>query len=258
MPGRADAALGQLAAFIYSDAKLGPNTLYSEGSQCNESPLMAAFSLQQMLLQSFDGDLHVFPALPRAWPNATFFQMRTEGAFLVSASARGGATRAVHIQSLAGSPCVLRAFGDGVEVESDPPNAVVSLGSGRLNVTIGMGGDVLVWERGAGRPDPSTEFAPLPVSDANRSHWGFPGHGRVPPPPPPSPPPPSPPPPPPSPPRSLISPPPRSHLEPTRETLPYIAYTYVPSVVCRQRSRQCADSKFMEAQGEAGNGQVLL
>ena len=68
--------------------------MYTEGSQCNESPLVTAFALQQMLLQSFNGELHVFPALPSTWPNASFFNMRTEGAFLVSASARHGATRA--------------------------------------------------------------------------------------------------------------------------------------------------------------------
>eukprot|EP00911_Craspedida_sp_UC1_P002913 UC1_evm1s2127 len=49
----AEAARQQLTDFVYTDKKGGDNTLYSEGSQCNESPLMTAFALQQMLLQSW-------------------------------------------------------------------------------------------------------------------------------------------------------------------------------------------------------------
>ena len=187
IPGRADAARDQLADFVYTDSKGGTNTLYSEGSQCNESPLMTAFALQQMLLQSFDGDLHIFPALPSAWPNATFYQMRTEGAFLVSASARGGTTNAVEIESLAGSPCVLRADLGSAAPQSDPAGVVSVLSDGRFKVTLGVNQTVTIWRAGVGRPG-RQEFTPLPMAEANRSHWGYPGHGRTPAPPPPAPP----------------------------------------------------------------------
>jgi alpha-L-fucosidase 2 len=122
IPGRADAARDQLMQFVYGEQYPhggggGANALYTEGSQCNESPLMLAFALQQMLLQSFDGQHHVFPALPSSWPNATFFQMRTEGAFLVSASARHGLrhgkVRAVSVTATRGSgaACILHMVG---------------------------------------------------------------------------------------------------------------------------------------------------
>jgi hypothetical protein len=183
IPGRADAARDQLVDFVYTDRKGGANTMYTEGSQCNESPLMTAFALQQMLLQSFNGELHVFPALPSSWPNATFFNMRTEGAFLVSASARSGSTRAVRIESLAGSSCVLRTR-FGAAVQSEPAGAATALAGGRLSVALGANASVLLWL--AGEPMPGAdEFAPLPIAAENRSHWGVPGHGRLPPAPPP-------------------------------------------------------------------------
>lgn len=38
-----------------------------------------------MMLQSWGGIIHVFPAMPTKWQDASFYQLRTEGAFLVSA-----------------------------------------------------------------------------------------------------------------------------------------------------------------------------
>lgn len=160
--------------------------MYSEGSQCNESPLMVAFAMQQMLLQSFDGQLHVFPALPSSWPVATFYQMRTEGAFLVSASARSGNTYAIQVQSLAGSPCIVRADFGGKRVQSDPIGVVTVLPGGQMQLQLMTNESVLIWPVGAPRPGP-TEFAPVPIASANVSHFGVPGHGRVPPPVPPPP-----------------------------------------------------------------------
>ncbi len=62
--------------------------------------------LQEMLLQSWDGSIRIFPA----WPNdvdADFVRFRAEGAFLVSASQTDGCIGNVTIESLAGSRCTL-------------------------------------------------------------------------------------------------------------------------------------------------------
>jgi hypothetical protein len=191
IPGRADAARDQLVQFVYGEQYPhgggGANTLYTEGSQCNESPLMLAFALQQMLLQSYDGDVHLFPALPSSWPNATFYRMRTEGAYLVSASARHGYAYAVNISAAAEASAptaIVRAdFGPGCKaVQSDPAGAVTMLSCNRYKVALGdaLGGArgaVLIWPAGERRPTES-EFDPLPMAAANRSHFGVPGHGR--------------------------------------------------------------------------------
>jgi hypothetical protein len=62
-----------------------------------------------MLLQSWGGKIRVFPAVPSSWPDATFHQLRAEGAFLVSASRSAGRTEWIQIESLAGQPATLVA-----------------------------------------------------------------------------------------------------------------------------------------------------
>jgi hypothetical protein len=62
--------------------------------------------LQEMLLQSWDGALRIFPAWPRAI-DARFDNFRTEGAFLVSATWSQGQVQSLEILSERGAPCRL-------------------------------------------------------------------------------------------------------------------------------------------------------
>jgi hypothetical protein len=80
-----------------------PNTLYNEaGSPVMESSLMAVASVNEMMLQSYDGEIHVFPAVPDAWKEVSYKNLRTEGAFLVTAKRVHGKTVYIKITSLAG------------------------------------------------------------------------------------------------------------------------------------------------------------
>jgi hypothetical protein len=90
---------------------LYPNGLWYE-SPCIESSLAAATIIQDMLIQSWSdpaknepGPIRIFPALPSGWKDVEFRDLRTEGAFVVSAKRRGGMTEWVRIKSLAGEPC---------------------------------------------------------------------------------------------------------------------------------------------------------
>lgn len=49
-----------------------------------------AAGVQEMLIQSHTGVVHLFPAVPKNWENMGFRQLRTEGAFLVSATKTKG------------------------------------------------------------------------------------------------------------------------------------------------------------------------
>lgn len=86
---------------------LRPNTMYMESGPVIETPLSGAQCVHDMLLQSWGGKIRIFLAVPSIWEEATFQNLRTEGAFLVSAVRKGGKTINVHIKSLAGSPCIL-------------------------------------------------------------------------------------------------------------------------------------------------------
>jgi alpha-L-fucosidase 2 len=61
-------------------------------------------ALQEMLLQSWDGALRIFPGWPRAVA-ASFENFRAEGAFLVSASWTDGEVRTLRITSEKGGRC---------------------------------------------------------------------------------------------------------------------------------------------------------
>lgn len=111
--GRGNDAEATLNRFLLGNigiSQLLSNTFYVESSGKNpviETPLSAANSISEMLLQSWGGKIRVFPAMPDKWKMATFDKLRTQGGFLVSAFYNNGKTEWVSIKSLAGEPCVL-------------------------------------------------------------------------------------------------------------------------------------------------------
>jgi hypothetical protein len=58
-----------------------------------------AAGIQEMLIQSHTGIVRLFPAIPEAWENVKFDQLRTDGAFLISAERKAGQVVRVEIFS---------------------------------------------------------------------------------------------------------------------------------------------------------------
>lgn len=90
------------------------NTLYLESGPVIETPLAAAETIHTLLLQSWGNIIRVFPALPSGWKDVAFKQLRTDGAFIVSAVKTEGLTRWVEVESLAGGICVIKPGLNGV------------------------------------------------------------------------------------------------------------------------------------------------
>ena len=67
----------------------------------------AAAAIQEMLLHTRRGVNHVFAGAPARWKDTSFKGMRTDGAFLVSASRVAGAVTKVDVKSLAGGVFLL-------------------------------------------------------------------------------------------------------------------------------------------------------
>jgi alpha-L-fucosidase 2 len=82
---------GDQSGHGYSDFTYRPFTL--------EGNFAFAAGVQEMLLQSRDGVLRVFPAIPAAWRDVSFENLRGEGAFLVSAEKRNGALERVTVRT---------------------------------------------------------------------------------------------------------------------------------------------------------------
>lgn len=67
-----------------------------------------AAGVQEMLLQSYEDVLRVFPAVPTDWKDVSFENLRAEGAFLVSARMEKG--RVVHLTILSEKGGELKIF----------------------------------------------------------------------------------------------------------------------------------------------------
>ncbi|MGB9594781.1 MAG: glycosyl hydrolase family 95 catalytic domain-containing protein [Candidatus Poribacteria bacterium] len=68
-----------------------------------EAGMGAITAVQEMLLHSAKGIIKIFPAIPDHWRNASFYGMRAEGAFLVSAKYKDGQITKIEVFSEKGS-----------------------------------------------------------------------------------------------------------------------------------------------------------
>ncbi len=106
---------------IFATSFCLPNSFHVNGDQSGrgysnftyrpftlEGNFAFAAGLQEMLIQSHTGIVHVFPAIPNDWKDISFNQLRTEGAFLVSATKEKGKVINVKIESEKGETIKLK------------------------------------------------------------------------------------------------------------------------------------------------------
>jgi alpha-L-fucosidase 2 len=179
VPARAAAAAGNISGFVASGL-MHAATLYGEGRQpCMESPVAAAASLQEMLLQSWGGRVRVFPGAP--WPEAVFHRLGAEGGLAVSAVLRGGAAAWVGLEAVdyvgggggGARSVVLTApgLGPASAVGTVPAGvAVADAAGGALAFDVPVGALVLLFPLGA--QPPAFEVAALPGNSSQFNYWG--------------------------------------------------------------------------------------
>jgi hypothetical protein len=108
----ADGDGAQKALQIFAKAFCAGNSFHLNGDQTKEGyssftyrpftlegNFAFASGVQEMLVQSYQGFVEIFPAIPGAWSSVSFDQLRTEGAFLVSASKQNGQVKTVTIKA---------------------------------------------------------------------------------------------------------------------------------------------------------------
>lgn len=100
---------------IFAEAFCLPNSFHVNGDQTGkgysnftyrpftlEGNFAFAAGIQEMLIQSHTGIIRIFPAVPDDWEDIEFDQLRSEGAFLVSAKKEKGRVEIVEIKALKG------------------------------------------------------------------------------------------------------------------------------------------------------------
>ena len=175
--GMGDEARGMLHNFLTGNGGIGlllPNTMYAEmggRSPTIETPLSGASATMDLLLQSWGGKIRVFPAVPSAWKQAAFHQLRAMDGFLVSAARNEGKTQWVSLQSEAGEPCILRVadWKGPLTVSGTRQHGATELAPGEWRIDLKKGEQVLVHPAGM-KTQPVIQA--LPVNPAERNLYG--------------------------------------------------------------------------------------
>ncbi|WP_214225091.1 glycoside hydrolase family 95-like protein [Pedobacter sp. B4-66] len=106
-----------------------------------------AAGMQEMLLQSYAGFIEIMPAIPAEWKDASFENLRTEGAFLVSAKEADGQVDEVKIVSEKGGVTKLKLPFKTHFIASNNDFKIKADGNGFLELTAKPGA-VLVLKNG--------------------------------------------------------------------------------------------------------------
>ncbi len=147
---------------------IGDNTMYREAGMCSETPFSFNKSVNDLLIQSHDDVINIFPAIPDVWKDESFMNLRTEGAFLISAVREGGATKFFSVESLAGEPCVIKS---DIKVDSlmSSPNVKISKKSEYVfSVQIPKGQRITFYKEGA----KDLEFKNPTAKVGEGNYWG--------------------------------------------------------------------------------------
>lgn len=155
------------------DQFIKPNTLYQESGPVIETPLSAATSIQEMLLQSWAGKVRVFPAIPDQWKNVSFDKLRAEGGFLVSAGRENGETSFIRVLSTTGDTCRVLTDMKVSMVSSDKRQELaftVFESEGKMNISFStIPGETILLSSGYD----TSKFNVLPVKTTIREKWSW-------------------------------------------------------------------------------------
>ena len=91
--------------------------------------------IAEMLLQSHADEIHLLPALPKAWSTGNASGLRARGGFEVAMAWENGQLTEAHLHSTLGADCTVRTVAtvsvtcDGVTVETEQSESVVTFGT---------------------------------------------------------------------------------------------------------------------------------
>ena len=147
-----------------------PNTMYLEAGPVIETPLAAVTTVNEMLLQSWNKVIRVFPAIPATWNDVSFDKLRAAGAFEVSAVRKAGQTRFIRVKSLAGAPCHIKTgWITAAKSIGKRPFKITVQTDGVISVDLKKGEEVILYTG----TKPSSFVIDAVPTDANTNYWGL-------------------------------------------------------------------------------------
>jgi hypothetical protein len=152
----------------YNVPTVTPNGFYSEnGWPTFESPIAATRAALDIMLQSWGNKIRIFPAMPNEWKDASFYNLRAEGGFLISAKRTNGKTNWVQIQSISGEPCVVKVLDWDSELDcSDHSVHPKKNEKNSYSINLKKGQTVLLYPK-----DEKPEF--IITANNDSFHWGL-------------------------------------------------------------------------------------
>ena len=127
---------------------IGDNTMYREVGMCAETPFSFVKSLNEMLLQSHNGIIKIFPAMPDVWQDASFVNLRTEGAFLISAVRKNRLTNFFSVEAQVSGQCVIQSDIAVDSLQSTSKNKINKISAFVFSLDIGKGEKVVFYKKG--------------------------------------------------------------------------------------------------------------
>ncbi|MBQ6019926.1 MAG: hypothetical protein IJL26_07065, partial [Clostridia bacterium] len=173
--GEGDKAYEKLTE-LWNGGFITRNTMYSEGGNpVLETPCAAAAAVLDMLIQSNNGTISIFPALPKAWTDASVDSLACEGGFEVSAVYRGGRFLWADIRNPRSETGICRISIPPLEnndttVFADHFERVITFPTAGLRLKIPKGQSVLL----CGKDARDFELSPVTYSEDNCHVYG--GH----------------------------------------------------------------------------------
>ena len=139
--------------------------------QTIEAGFGAIAALQEMAIQSNGGIIRLFENTPPAWADLALADMRTEGAFLVSAVRKEYITQFVEIKAEHGGKLILRTdFGvENVHAEINGTITDLCMQDGTLELNARKGDTIFLW---AGENRPEAKIQPLKGIPTDYNFYG--------------------------------------------------------------------------------------
>ncbi len=148
-----------------------PNTMYTEAGPVIETPLSAITTLNEMLLQSWNNVVRVFPAIPITWEEVSFDKLLAKGAFEVSAVRRNGLTQFIKIKSLAGTPLLVKTdWNTPVKATGKRIFKVTPAGLNLIKIDLKKGEEVILY---TGSKPVSFDINIIKTTDNRSNYWGL-------------------------------------------------------------------------------------